>query len=222
MLKCKLLIFGLFLLSGCATAPYVPTPKPEIAVPGIYHRVQRGETLWRISKIYGMDLEKIVQANRISDAGNIEVGQLILIPQASAKRQFLSREASARLEDFIWPMKGKIITYFGQSYNNMVNKGINIQPYRADAEVVAARSGKIIFSTQDFAGFGKTIIIDHGDGFSTVYARNSQVFVSVGESVEKGALIAKVGSTNRDKNIYLHFQIRKGHLPQNPYFYLSN
>jgi murein DD-endopeptidase MepM/ murein hydrolase activator NlpD len=103
----------------------------------------------------------------------------------------------------------------------MINKGINIQTY-GSPNVVASRSGKVVFYDDNFKDFGKTIIIDHGDGFSTVYARNSQVFIKIGDYVQRGTLIAKAGSTDRDKNTYLHFQIRKGYIPQNPYFYLSH
>jgi murein DD-endopeptidase MepM/ murein hydrolase activator NlpD len=123
-------------------------------------------------------------------------------------------------KDFIWPLKGKIIAVFGQSFNNMANKGINIQPYN-DLDIKASRSGRIIFYADDFKNYGKTIIIDHGDGFSTVYARNAEIFVKIGDYVQQGSYIAKAGSSGRDKNIYLHFQIRKGHIPQNPNFYLS-
>ena len=63
-------------------------------------------------------------------------------------------------------------------------------------------------------------MIDHGDGLSTVYARNSEVFVKIGDEVQRGVRIAKVGQAGRDKNSYLHFEIRKRHVPQNPYFYL--
>ncbi|MCX5709267.1 MAG: M23 family metallopeptidase, partial [Candidatus Omnitrophica bacterium] len=51
-------------------------------------------------------------------------------------------------------------------------------------------------------------------------ARNSELFVKAGDNVLKGTLIAKAGSAGRDKNTYLHFEIRKGHVSQNPYFYL--
>jgi len=153
-------------------------------------------------------LEEIVSINHISDATNIEVGQLIFIPgrqkpQAQPVKFSLS-------EDFIWPLKGKVIATFGQIFNNMINKGINIESYAGD--VVAARSGKVVFFDDHFSGFGKTIIIDHGDGFSTVYAMNSQVFIKAGDYIEKRALIAKAST--------LHFEIRKGHIPQNPLFYL--
>ena len=116
-------------------------------------------------------------------------------------------------------MRGRVITSFGQNSSNTINKGINIKPY-SNQDVVAARGGKVVFYSEDFDGFGKTIIIDHGDGLLTVYSRNAQVFIKAGDVVQKGALIAKAGSAGRDKNTYLHFEIRKGHIPQNPYFYL--
>jgi murein DD-endopeptidase MepM/ murein hydrolase activator NlpD len=213
-----ILLFAFCILNfiGCATTSLVMPPKLE-AMPGIYHRVERGQTLWGISKIYSIDLDEVVKINRITDATNIEIGQLIFIPHRK-KPESLSRELPA--EDFMWPVKGKVILTFGQTSHNMINKGINIQADSGSA-VVAARSGKVVFYSPDFTGFGETIIIDHGDGFSTVYARNSQVFVKVGNEVKKGALIAKLGSSGkRDKNICLHFEIRKGFISQNPYFYL--
>jgi murein DD-endopeptidase MepM/ murein hydrolase activator NlpD len=216
-----ILIFAFCILNfiGCATAPLVSPPKPGYAVPGFYHRVERGQTLWRISKIYNIDLDEVVKINRISDAANIDTGQLIFIPLAgsSAKSQYLP--AKSALEDFVWPIRGRVIATFGQTFNNMINKGINIQPYGA-GDVVAVRSGRVVFYVDDFEGFGKTVIISHGDGISSVYARNSKVFIKVGDTVQKGSLISKVGQAGRDKNTYLHFQIRKGHIPQDPYFYL--
>jgi murein DD-endopeptidase MepM/ murein hydrolase activator NlpD len=209
--------FVFFLLNfiGCATLPSVLPPRRE-GIPGIYHQVEKGQTLWRLSKIYNLDLDELVSINHISDATNIEVGQLIFIPQRQKPQLPLIQ---SRLEDFIWPIKGRVITTFGQVFNDMINKGINIQTY-ADTDVVASRSGKVVFYSPNFKGFGKTIIVDHGDGFLTVYARNSEALVKIGDQVQKGTLIAKVGSRGRDKSTYLHFEIRKSYIPQNPYFYL--
>lgn len=212
-------IFTFYILNftGCATAPLVSPPSPT-GIPGIYHCVEKGQTLWRISKIYNVDLEELVRVNRIPDASSIELGRLIFIPHR--QKQQTPPYKSTLFEDFIWPARGKVIASFGQNFNNMLNKGINIQTSGA-SDVVASRSGKVIFYTANLKGFGKTIIIDHGDGFSTVYTRNSQVFVKVGDNVQQKTVIAKIDSSgNRDKNAYLHFQIRKGHLAQNPYFYL--
>lgn len=203
---------------GCATAPYAPPAVPRITpgTPGTYHRVERGQTLWRISKMYSVDLDEVARLNHISDASTIEQGQLLFIPTTRKPEPLPQKYAS---EDFIWPIRGKVISSFGQTFNNMINKGINIQPYN-NLDVVAARSGRVVFYSDNFGSFGKTIIIDHGDGLSTVYTRNSEVYIKAGDSVEKGTAIARVGSAGRDRSAYLHFEVRKGHVPQNPYYFL--
>ncbi len=212
-----ILFFPALTLLGCASVPLVTSPRPGEGIPGIYHRVEKGQTLWRISKMYGLDLDELVSVNRIPDATNIEPGQLIFIPQRKPAQAFYGEPKS---EDFIWPLKGRVIAGFGQSTKNTINKGVNIQAYDG-AEVVASRSGKVVFRSLSFADYGKTIIIDHGDGFSTVYAMNSELLVNLGEQVRKGSVIARVGSREGSgKHGYLHFQIRKGYSSQNPYFYL--
>ncbi|MDD5097794.1 MAG: M23 family metallopeptidase, partial [Candidatus Omnitrophica bacterium] len=101
----------------------------------------------------------------------------------------------------------------------IVNKGINLQGLN-QTDILASRSGRVVFYVPELGNFGKTVIIDHGDGLRTVYSRVSEVFVRPGEDVQRGQVIARVGSTNKDKSVYLHFEIRKGAIPQNPLFYL--
>lgn len=201
--------------SGCATVPITPPAVSEQGA-GTHHRMEKGQTLWSVSKLYNVDLGGIISINHITDVSNIEIGQLILIPEGKMPQNQLVYAQ----ENFIWPLKGKTVSSFGQITNNTVNKGINIQPYGSPG-IFASRSGKVIFYSEKLFGFGKTLIIDHGDGFSSVYARNSEVFVKVGDHIQKGALIAKLGKgTGRVRDTYLHFEIRKGHLPQNPSFFL--
>ncbi|MDD2703391.1 MAG: LysM peptidoglycan-binding domain-containing M23 family metallopeptidase [Candidatus Omnitrophica bacterium] len=210
-------------MNGCETVPssgHLPPPAASTVIPpGLYHRVQKGETLWRIAKMYNTDLDELVKLNHISDVSDIEIGQLIFLPKPAKP---VSRNMPVSVvdnEDFIWPLKGKLMVAFGRMHDNILNRGINIQAPE-NSDVVAARSGTVIFIYDDFLSFGKTIVIDHGDNFSTVYARNSQILVKTGDVIERGTLIAKVGSAGRNKSAYLHFQIRKGSLPQNPVFYL--
>lgn len=206
----KNLIFVVFALTfiGCATAPPIVPSKPKEGMPGIYHRVEKGQTLWKISKLYNISIDELTKINRIADATKIEIGQLIFIP--NRQKQVLP-DASG--EDFIWPLKGKVIAGYKQTASGMINKGIDIQPYRAGDNVIASRSGRIVFYSPDFKESKKTIIIDHGDGFLSVYASNSEVFVKIGDVTARGTPIAKAGA-------YLHFEIRRGHIPQNPFFYL--
>ena len=211
-----LLAVCLFNFIGCAPEPYIQAPPQTFGVPGIYHKVEKGQTLWRISKIYNIELDELVRINKIPDATNIEINQMIFIPN---REKELPIPIQSDNDDFIWPINGKIISTFGSTYHNLINKGINIEP-DDKLDVVAAKSGKVVFEAENFGNYGKTVIIDHGDGFSTVYARCAKVLVKAGDSIQRGALIAKAGLAGRDRRTYLHFEIRKGALAQNPLFYL--
>jgi lipoprotein NlpD len=188
---------------------------PFVDLTGVYHKVERGETLWRISRSYGVDLGELTRVNRITDNTSIEVGQKIFIPDKLKDKIAVSRYAES--DDFIWPLKGRVINSFGQTANNMINKGIKISPYGAQ-DILASRSGRVVFLGKNFAGLNRAIILDHSDGFFTVYGLGSDVFVKPGDNVKRGAVIGRVTGSGKDD--YLHFEIRKGHLPQNPYHYL--
>jgi len=199
-------------LAGCATVSAPTAPEPKIPGAGVYHRVQRGQTLWNISRIYNAELESIVKINNIPDSGKIETGQLILIP---IKDYSLPPEEELH-QDFIWPLKGRVITGFAGITGGMINKGIDISTGTA-SNVMASRSGTVIFYSDNFKVYGKTLIIGHPGNFQTVYAGNSEVLVSIGQIVEKGNIIAKISD---GRNNVLHFEIRKNGIAQNPNFYL--
>lgn len=210
--------------AGCARTPVISPPRQAvvgIGEEGAYHKVVKGETLWRISRNYDVELEKVVAANGLNDAECIEVGQALFIPSANRPAEDrIPVKAVYSKEDFIWPIRGKIVSSFGERKGTTPNKGIDIQA-GAGAQVVAARSGKVIFSEDKLKGYGKTVILDHGDEYQTVYAHNSEILVKIGEEVSRSVPIAKAGSTGRGSAPYLHFEIRKGHKPQNPFHYLS-
>jgi len=208
----------LLCVAGCATVPKPPAPlEPSVAVqePGVYHTVKRGETLWRISKMYGSDVDSIAVVNKIQDAGQLEVGQRLLIPGAG--KRTMSFAGGSLNEDFMWPVTGTIESGFGQSSQGMVNKGINIVPEN-DRAVKASRSGMVVFYNDDFLNLGNTIVLDHGDGFFTVYGKVTDVSVKPGDQVPQGAQIGRVAAA---RHSFMHFEIRKGVASQNPAFYLS-
>lgn len=215
-------ILSLIFLSGCVSLQYGQKESPPQAAAiyhsGIYHTVEAGQTLWMISRMYGINLEELVKINNISDVTGIEIGQQIFIPEGY---KMPSGNTDRPLEDFIWPLKGRLVGKFQEIYDNMVNKGINIEP-NLGLDVLASRSGKVVFYNNDFKGFGKTVIIEHADDFMTIYAGLQEVFIKVGDMVGRGAVIARVSLSGQEKNSYLHFEIRKGPLPQNPIFYLPS
>lgn len=192
--------------------PFI-APHPMATVPGVYHKVVKGQTLWRISKIYGIDLDEIINSNRITDSTQILQGQTLFIPRGKKPEAVSYQAASAK--DFIWPSKGKVISGFGDKTSNVVNKGVTIRTF-PDATVLAAHSGMVVFATDKLKGYGKTVIISHDGGFMTVYSLLSHILVKPGERISQGASIA------RSAGGLVHFEIRKGHLPQNPYYYLPS
>ena len=220
IIKNIILILMVVGIAGCATAPpYTGPSLPASAqgAPGVHHRVEAGQTLWKISKLYGVDIDDILRLNHISESSAIEIGQVLLILNRLRSQNIPVKSSG---DDFIWPLRGRIIAGFGSTYRNLINKGINIQA-PVGSEVLATRSGRVVFYSNSFGNYGKTIIIDHGDGLRSVYSRISEIFVQPGENVQKGRLVGRVGVSVRDKNSYLHFEIRKGAMPQNPLFYLS-
>ncbi|MFA6142252.1 MAG: LysM peptidoglycan-binding domain-containing M23 family metallopeptidase [Candidatus Omnitrophota bacterium] len=217
----KVLLTMLFIsfLSGCASAPTRPIATPPTSnIRGIHYTVRPGDTVWSISRMYGVDMDTILKANSIHDSSAIERGQVLIIPATLKPKE--PRNLSYSSESFIWPVKGCTIASYGDKIDNAINKGIDIQAPDG-ASVTASRSGRVVYCDSHLKGFGKTVILDHGDNYQTVYSYNSEILVKVGDNVSRRDIIARVGRSGRAKEASLHFEIRKDGKPRNPMYYLS-
>jgi murein DD-endopeptidase MepM/ murein hydrolase activator NlpD len=124
---------------------------------------------------------------------------------------------------YIWPTSGPITSPFGWRTHPIFgtqrfHSGIDIGADYGDP-VVAADGGVVIYADW-MGGYGKAVVIDHGGGFSTLYAHNSELLVSEGQKVYKGQQISRVGSTGYSTGPHLHFEVREGGSPVNPVAYL--
>ncbi len=124
----------------------------------------------------------------------------------------------------IWPVQGEILKYFGEqkssSYNvTIFNNGIDIGVDKG-AEVVCVEEGVVAFAER-YGNSGKMVIIDHKNGFFSLYSHNSVLLVSKGDNVEKNQVIALSGSTGLVEKPVLHFELRKRGTPVNPLEYLE-
>lgn len=112
-------------------------------------------------------------------------------------------------QGFIWPVKGELISRFGDKGAGLRNEGINIAAPKG-TPVVAADNGVVAYSGNELKGFGNLILIRHPNGWITAYAHNETLLVARGERVERGQEIARVGSTGNVSSPQLHFEVRKG------------
>ncbi len=123
-----------------------------------------------------------------------------------------------------WPVDGKVLTLFGKQANEKSNtvtfsKGVEIGAVQG-AHVKAVYGGNILFADW-FKGYGQMVIVDHGNGFYSLYAHLSQVMVKVKDIVQEGQEIGKVGETGSLKGPALYFEIRYHGEPQDPMGWLE-
>ncbi len=115
-----------------------------------------------------------------------------------------------------WPVQGEVIRSFSPDANR--KKGIDISG-ELGQPIVAASSGKVVYSGGGLVGYGQLIIIKHRGDFLSAYAHNRKLLVKEGEQVRGGQMIAELGSTGISRPM-LHFEIREAGQPVDPLDYL--
>lgn len=155
---------------------------------------------------------------------------------AELERRRRAEEAKARTEgrnpqpysgDFArglgqleWPVRGELVGNFGIETHprfgtQIRNDGIDIAaPIGTSVHAVAR--GRVDFANDDYEGMGGMVVLNHGDGYFTLYGHLDAVLVSSGQEVLPGAAIGRVGDAGSLKGPILHFEVRKGSAPQNP------
>ncbi|MGL4345990.1 MAG: peptidoglycan DD-metalloendopeptidase family protein [Cellulosilyticaceae bacterium] len=121
---------------------------------------------------------------------------------------------------FMHPLNGagKISSPYGSRWGSF-HRAIDIAA-PAGTPIYASAAGTVVYSGYNNGGYGKMVIIDHGNGYRTYYAHNNSLYVQVGQKVSKGQNIASVGSTGNSTGNHVHFEIRKNGNPINPYSYI--
>lgn len=135
----------------------------------------------------------------------------------SKKLPTISARSSSK---FSWPVRGTILSHFGAKSGGLFNDGINIGASRG-TKVGAAENGVVAYAGNEVKGMGNLIIIQHSDGWMTVYAHMDSMAVRRGVRVSVGEKIGTVGTTGKVDKPQLHFEIRKGTKAYNPSSYLK-
>jgi len=198
-----------------------------LPVTGIVHKVQKGDTVHSIAKKYDTGAQAIVDFpyNTFVNDETFElaIGQTVIVPDGIkpsevlwspvARVRQITPDAGTVVASgaFVWPTGGTITQRFV-----WYHKGIDIAN-RAAPAVLAADAGRVVVGGWlDGYGYGNRVVIDHGNGFRTLYGHLSQVWVAVGQSVNRGDAIGKMGSTGRSTGIHLHFEVVQNGVYLNP------
>ena len=145
------------------------------------------------------------------------------VPQtkiSSDSNKQLPKIVARSANKFSWPVRGKVLSQYGAKKGGLFNDGINISADMGTA-VKAAENGVVAYAGNEVKGMGNLIIIQHSDGWMTVYAHLNSMSVRRGTKVSVGQQIGKIGKTGKVDKPQLHFEIRRGTKAYNPISYLK-
>ena len=216
-----------------------------LPVSGITYTVKKGDTLASIAKVQKMDVDKLAKQNQLQADDSLIASSKIIVPggrktittngsyiaRTSSRGTYAAYRSPTAIDGAViiangqadksgkWmikPTRGIYTTYFGQRAGHWA---VDI----ADASqpsIQSAADGTVVKSQCGWnGGYGCMVVIDHGDGFQTLYGHMSKLYVGVGEKVKQGVQIGKMGHTGRvygRTGIHLHFEVIDNGRKKNP------
>lgn len=201
-----------------------------LPVTGISHKVAKGETIYSIAKKYDAEPQGILNFpfNEFANDETFElaIGQTVIVPEGIKKPEVTSGQSGGAVRirqitpdagtvvasgQFVWPTQGTISQnfYWYHAGIDIANRGL--------PAVLAADSGKVIYAGWDSSGYGNKVMIDHGNGYITLYAHLSKIYVVVGQTVTRGNQTGQMGSTGRSTGPHLHFEVHRNGVKVSPF-----
>lgn len=199
-----------------------------LPVTGVAHTVKSGDTLESVAKRYEAESQAILDFpfNDVPDDFKLSVGQVLIVaegipPEARATPRPKPRTLFAQGPQtsfsapgggsFMWPTGGDLSQYFA-----WYHPGIDLANRSAPAIYSAAAGTVVVAGWPDNYGYGNRVVVDHGNGYQTLYAHLSNIYVTTGQTVSRGQAVGKMGSTGRSTGTHLHFEIRYKGIAVNP------
>lgn len=197
-----------------------------LPVTGVSYVVKKGDTLASVAKKFEAEQQAVLDFpfNDIPDDFSLKEGQTLIIPDGSPPQVKIARPriqfqasnvtsssfAAPGGAQFSWPTTGTITQYFASYHpgNDIAN--------RASPPIYAADGGVVVYAGWDNTGYGNRTDINHGNGYTTRYGHQSNIYVTAGQKVSRGQLIGQMGSTGRSTGTHLHFEIHYNGISLNP------
>ncbi len=201
-----------------------------LPVTGVSYTVKSGDTLESVAKKFSAEAQAILDFpfNDVPDDFSLKAGQELMIPDGTPPEtkipakpkpqpQYLAQGPASPAfsapggAQFIWPTGGSMTQYF-----SWYHPGIDVAN-RSGPGIAASDGGTVVVAGwPDSSGYGNRVVIDHGNGYTSLYAHMSNIYVSAGQVVSRGQLIGQMGSTGRSTGTHLHLEIRFKGVALNP------
>lgn len=195
-----------------------------LPVSGVAHKVAGGDTIYSVAKKYRANAQAIIDFpfNDVGDDFQLATGQVLLVPDGAppekpkpAPTQYLAQKnipvGDLGSGQFAWPASGDVAQYFSWYHPALDISNLGGGLIRAsDAGTVT------VAGWPDSYGYGNRVVLDHGNGYTTLYGHMSAIYVSPGQAVSKGDVLGAMGSTGRSTGVHLHLEIRKDGTALNP------
>lgn len=202
------------------------------------YKVKKGDTLYSISRYFGLDHKLIAVANNLLTPEQLNAGRELKIPDTkqkhstlnfiknqltspqnlrfnSQKKLIISNNNENMLKFYCqWPINGKLLKTFAETGH----RGIEISGHKGQ-KVRAVATGKVVAVNASIYGHGKFVVIKHNNRYMSSYANNQRTLVKPGQKVTQGQIIAELGAIG-DKPPLLKFEIRKSGKLINPMYFL--
>lgn len=207
--------------NGLPRNPVLKADQRLIILPisGIKYTVKKGDTIRGIVLRHKSDLDEVLLYNDLTLSSVLSVGDTIIIPDAEPASTPVSKAIAKKSTDSnaVYNANGP---YYPGYYIRPIDNGYKSQGLHGyNAVDLAAPAGTAIHAAADgtvirsvfggwHGGYGNYVIISHDNNSQTLYAHTLKNFVSVGDYVKQGQLIAKVGSTGKSTGPHVHFEIR--------------
>ncbi len=187
---------------------------------GVRYKVKRGETIYSIAKAHQVDAQNIIDYpfNTFSNDETfaLSAGQELMIPDGIKPKEVIidSQKYASRTVapvpgvvgegNFMWPTSGSLT----QRYS-WYHRAVDIAN-RSNPAVIAAQGGTVVSAGWNGGGYGNYVVINHGNGYSTLYGHllNNSMVVKAGQVVGQGQRLGTMGSTGRSTGTHLHFEVK--------------
>lgn len=174
--------------------------------------------------ITSIQRQKALAEKAVAEAEEAQKAAGAMIAELQRKREKIYMPATGQGSKFDWPVRGVISSPYGNRIHpilkrKILHSGIDVAAPNG-TPVKTAAPGEVIYNGW-LRGYGRVVVVDHGRGYSTLYAHLSASLVHEGQEVRAGTTIARVGRTGNTTGYHLHFEVRQYGTPVNPIKYLK-